>query len=568
MRKNANISFLLFILICSLSQQIRAQNRNQTAKLGILCKTWGLMKYYHPGVAAGKQDWDCVLISSLDQILKSNNNNQLNIEVQKMLNIAGKNTEAAYFSQEKAAINIRNLDHAWIGDNKELNQQNKLALSFISNHPFRGLNFYAQPNPGNDSTIYTPNEKPYSEMSFPDANYRLLGLFRFWNVINYFYPYKYAIGKRWDAVLGELIPELINATDTVLYHKAIARMAASINDSHGGLWPQVYHTFTGKYSPSFDFRIVGNKAVVVKIETSKPLSKIKIGSVIESIDGVPLKRKIKAYWDYIPASNDGGKIKSMHYLLLNSNNKTALLSGRQPNGVRFEAIVDLRERDLLKDYKNFFDMESPVAYRMLDDSIGYVFFSNINKKNIDSIMEPLMHTKAIIFDMRNYPTNGTGTYITPQYLLGEPKIYSRLTRPNFSLPGTFRYEIANKGTSYSQVGKSNPNFYKGKIILLVDNRTQSAAEWACMTLKTAAKVTVIGSQTAGADGNVTRTVLPGGYRINFSGLGIYYPDGSETQRIGIHVDIPVSYTINDMIDGTDPLLKRALKFINSERTKD
>jgi hypothetical protein len=568
MRKNANISFLLFILICSLSQQIRAQNRNQTAKLGILCKTWGLMKYYHPGVAAGKQDWDCVLISSLDQILKSNNNNQLNIEVQKMLNIAGKNTEAAYFSQEKAAINIRNLDHAWIGDNKELNQQNKLALSFISKHPFRGLNFYAQPNPGNDSTIYTPNEKPYSEMSFPDANYRLLGLFRFWNVINYFYPYKYAIGKRWDAVLGELIPELINATDTVLYHKAIARMAASINDSHGGLWPQVYHTFTGKYSPSFDFRIVGNKAVVVKIETSKPLSKIKIGSVIESIDGVPLKRKIKAYWDYIPASNDGGKIKSMHYLLLNSNNKTALLSGCQPNGVRFEAIVDLRERDLLKDYKNFFDMESPVAYRMLDDSIGYVFFSNINKKNIDSIMEPLMHTKAIIFDMRNYPTNGTGTYITPQYLLGEPKIYSRLTRPNFSLPGTFRYEIANKGTSYSQVGKSNPNFYKGKIILLVDNRTQSAAEWACMTLKTAAKVTVIGSQTAGADGNVTRTVLPGGYRINFSGLGIYYPDGSETQRIGIHVDIPVSYTINDMIDGTDPLLKRALKFINSERTKD
>ena len=207
-------------------------------------------------------------------------------------------------------------------------------------------------------------------------------------------------------------------------------------------------------------------------------------------------------------------------------------------------------------------MESAITYRMLEDSIGYVFFSNINKKNIDSIMLPLMHTKAIIFDMRNYPTNGTGTYRTPEYLLAEPKIYSRLTRPNFSLPGTFKFEIANKGTAYSQVGKSNPNFYQGKIILLVDSRTQSAAEWACMTLKTAENVTVIGSQTAGADGNVTRTVLPGGYRINFSGLGIYYPNGYETQRIGIHVDIPVSYTINDVINKTDPLLKRALEFIN------
>lgn len=568
MRKNANISFLLLIPIFLLSQQTKAQNRNQIAQLGVICKTWGLLKYYHPGVATGKQDWDSVLISSVDQLLKSNNNNQLNIEVQKMLDIAGKNTEAAYSPQEKAMVNIRNLDLEWIGDNKELNAQHKLALNFISMHPFRGLNFYAQPNPDNDSTVYTPNERPYPEMSFPDANYRLLGLFRFWNVINYFYPYKYAVGRPWGRVLDELIPELVNATDTVLYHKAIARMAASINDSHGGLWPQVYHTFTGKYSPPFDFRIVGNKAVVVKIDTGNPLSKIKIGSVIEAMDGVALKRKIKAYWDYIPASNDGGKIKSMHYLLLNSKNKTALLSGYQPDGERFEAIVDLRERDLLRDYKNFFDMESPVASRMLKDDIGYVFFSNINKKNIDSVMQPLMHTRAIIFDMRNYPTNGTGTYTTPQYLLAEPKVYSRLTRPNFSLPGTFRYEIANKGTSYSQVGKSNPNFYRGKIILLVDNRTQSAAEWACMTLKTAAHVTVIGNQTAGADGNVTRTVLPGGYRINFSGLGIYYPDGSETQRIGIHVDIPVSYTVNDMIDRTDPLLERALKFINSERTKD
>jgi len=563
MRKTRNISFLLFfILVCSLPQYLKAQDKKEIAQLSILCKSWGLLKYYHPGIATGKMDWDSVLISSLDRLSKSKTNQQVNIEVEKMLKLAGKDTEAPYLPEENAALHTRNLDHKWIGSNTDLNGANRQALDFITRHPYRGLNFYAQPNPDNDSTIYTPNEKPYREMLFPPVRYRLLGLFRFWNVINYFYPYKYAIGRPWDSVLNELIPPLINAKDTVSYHRALAKMAASINDSHGGLWPQVFDTFTGKYSPSFDFRIIGQKAVVVRMESANPHSSIKTGSVIEAMDGVPLKRKIKAYWDYIPASNKGGKIKNMHYLLLNSKSKTATLSGYQPSGEKFEAVVDLKERDLLKDYKNFFEMESAITYRMLEDSIGYVFFSNINKKNIDSIMLPLMHTKAIIFDMRNYPTNGTGTYRTPEYLLAEPKIYSRLTRPNFSLPGTFKFEIANKGTAYSQVGKSNPNFYQGKIILLVDSRTQSAAEWACMTLKTAENVTVIGSQTAGADGNVTRTVLPGGYRINFSGLGIYYPNGYETQRIGIHVDIPVSYTINDVINKTDPLLKRALEFIN------
>jgi carboxyl-terminal processing protease len=560
--RNLTKAFCL-IFFCLWSVSINAQRKIATAQLNVLCKTWGLLKYYHPEVATGKHNWDSVLVSSLGQLAKSKNNNQLNIEVQKMLAIAGKDTAAPYFPKENTPINTRNLDLAWIGNTKELNALNRQALSFISKHPYRGLNLYARPNPDNDSTVYTPNENPYPGMLLPDTNYRLLGLFRFWNVINYFYPYKYAIGKPWNSVLNELIPQTINVTDTLSYHKVLAKMAASINDSHGGLWPQVFHTLTGKYSPSFDFRIVENKAVVGRTDpTSK--STIKTGSVIESIDGISLKTKTKAYWPYVPASNNGGKIKTLHDLLLNSKNKTALLSGRQPNGEKFKVLVDLVERNLLKEYNRFFEMESTVTSRMVGDSVGYVFFSNINNKNIDSIMQPLMHTKAIIFDMRNYPANGTGTYITPQYLLDAPKLYSRLTRPNFKLPGTFIYETANKGTNYTQVGKLNPDYYKGKIILLVDNRTQSAAEWACMTLKTAKNVTVIGNQTAGADGNVTRTILPGGYRINFSGLGIYYPDGSETQRVGIHIDIPVAYTISDAITKSDPLLKKALAFANSK----
>jgi len=34
-------------------------------------------------------------------------------------------------------------------------------------------------------------DKPYTEMTYPTAPYRLLALFRFWNIINYFFPYKH-----------------------------------------------------------------------------------------------------------------------------------------------------------------------------------------------------------------------------------------------------------------------------------------------------------------------------------------------------------------------------------------
>lgn len=555
------IYFYLFMLLGLSPICLKAQTKDQTQQFAVLCKTWGLLKYYHQGVATGKQDWDSVLVTALERLSKSNNYQQFNKEIQQMMDIAGKNTAAAYYPSTNEKINMRNLDHTWLKDSHLLTLQHQKALTFITEHPYRGLNYYAQPNPENDSTVYTPNEKPYPEMSLPNVNYRVLGLFRFWNVINYFYPYKYVIGKPWDKVLEEMIPEMIKANDTLSYHKVLAKMAASINDSHGGLWPQVFDTITGKYSPSFDFRIIDKVAIITRVDSTDHQSKLRMGSVIEKIDGIELDKKMKAYWDYIPASNSGGKIKSLHYILLNSNKQTTLLSGYHPDGKRFELIVDMKKRDLLKGYKNFLQTESPITYKMMADSVGYVFFSNISRKNLDSIMLPLMNTKAIIFDMRNYPANGSGTYLVPEYLLKAPQYYSRLTRPDFNMPGTFIYEIANKETAYAQVGKHNPNPYKGKIILLVDNRTQSAAEWACMTLKTAKNVTVIGDQTAGADGNVTRTILPGGYRINFSGLGMYYPDGTETQRIGIKVDIPVTYTILDIVNQQDPLLKRALEFI-------
>jgi C-terminal processing protease CtpA/Prc len=70
---------------------------------------------------------------------------------------------------------------------------------------------------------------------------------------------------------------------------------------------------------------------------------------------------------------------------------------------------------------------------------------------------------------------------------------------------------------------------------------------------------VVGSQTAGADGNVTQVAIPGGYEAWFSGLGILYPDGGQTQRKGIRVDVEVKPTMEGLKAGKDEVLEAALK---------
>ena len=74
-------------------------------------------------------------------------------------------------------------------------------------------------------------------------------------------------------------------------------------------------------------------------------------------------------------------------------------------------------------------------------------------------------------------------------------------------------------------------------------------------------MTLVGSQTAGADGNVSFITLPGSVQTYFSGLGVYFPDGTNTQRIGIVPDVEVHPTIAGVQAGVDEVLQRALALV-------
>ena len=169
-------------------------------------------------------------------------------------------------------------------------------------------------------------------------------------------------------------------------------------------------------------------------------------------------------------------------------------------------------------------------------------------------------TKAIIFDIRNYP-KGTAWTIAPRLTtVRKPAVkfhYPFITYENI-LGGENDFMAESFFTVIPDTAKP---VYRGKIIVLCNESTQSQAEYSIMMLQGATDVTVIGSQTAGADGNVTSLILPGNYRTSFSGLEILYPDGRQTQRSGIRVDIQVEPTVKGLQSGRDEVLERAVEFL-------
>ena len=93
----------------------------------------------------------------------------------------------------------------------------------------------------------------------------------------------------------------------------------------------------------------------------------------------------------------------------------------------------------------------------------------------------------------------------------------------------------------------------------------SQAEYTAMALRASPRAFVVGSTTQGADGNVSTLPLPGGVASRFSGLGVFYPDGSPTQRIGIVPDVVVQPTVDGIREGRDEVLETALRELASRR---
>ena len=84
-----------------------------------------------------------------------------------------------------------------------------------------------------------------------------------------------------------------------------------------------------------------------------------------------------------------------------------------------------------------------------------------------------------------------------------------------------------------------------------------------MALRATPNAIVMGSTTAGADGDISGIPLPGGLSSLISGLGVFYPDKKPTQRIGIVPDIVVKPTIVGIRAGRDEVLDAAIHQILS-----
>ena len=276
---------------------------------------------------------------------------------------------------------------------------------------------------------------------------------------------------------------------------------------------------------------------------------LKKGDIILKIGEQVITKATEDRSKYCPASNRPTQFRDVARRLLRTNEKIL--------NVVIETEDDIKVLDLPtvpREQVNFWKNDTP-AWKFLENNIGYIYPGNIKGTDIDAMMDSLSNTEGIVIDLRCYPSEFL-VFSLGKHFVQNPTDFVKFTVGSLEKPGEFII------TDPLPVGEeNNENYYKGKIVILVNETTQSQAEYTTMAFQAAPNVTVIGSTTATADGNVSPLFLPGGIRTMISGIGIYYPDGRETQRIGVAIDEEVIPTVEGVRAGKDEVLDRALEII-------
>jgi len=197
------------------------------------------------------------------------------------------------------------------------------------------------------------------------------------------------------------------------------------------------------------------------------------------------------------------------------------------------------------------------TFRLLSPEIAYLKLSSIKAADLPGYMEKAKNTKGMIIDIRDYPSEFM-PFVLGAYFATNPTPFVSFTHADLANPGSFQF---GDGPSIA----AGAVHYSGKMVILVDETSQSQAEYTAMALRAMPHSTVVGSTTAGADGNVSSILLPGQLSTMISGLGVFYPDHRPTQRVGIVPDVVVRPTIQGLAAGRDEVLESAVHLIDGSK---
>ncbi len=525
----------------------------QADNLALLGRVWGFLKYHHPAATTGSRHWDFELLRVMPAVLAAPDLPAAQAALVAWIDGLGP-IDPCDPCAGAPADPAQPADLAWLDDAGLLGAD--LAARLRAAHaarPADGAQFHVGVMPRVGNPVFD-HEPAYAALPEVDAGFRLLALFRFWNIVQHCCPNRAIIGEDWAGVLREFVPRLAAAADHDDYRREMLLLVARLNDGHaqvGGAWDVRPPGVMARVPVSV--RWIEDRAVVAGFthEVMGPGSGLEIGDVIRAVDGRPVADLMAEWAPFYSASNEDVRRAQMAAALPGGPPAVCRLEIERQGEVRRLSTMRVGT-DVLDLAANRFHTLPGPGFRLLEPGVAYMALQHVKRDSVRSWIERALaaDAKGLVIDCRAYPGDFP-IFDLGGHLVTEDTPFVTFTRLDRSNPGAFLWD------DYRPLTPVAPRFAR-PVVVLVDEVTLSSGEYHALAFGAAPQAIVMGSTTAGADGNVSRFALPGGLSTMISGIGVYDDGRRNTQRAGIVPDVEVLPTIAGIAAGRDEVLEAAV----------
>ncbi len=382
---------------------------------------------------------------------------------------------------------------------------------------------------------------------------RLAAVALCWGVMQNFYPYFDVVQTDWEeALTAGLARAATDADDSDFLHTLNA-LIAKLHDGHGSVFnPAIMPTSLLPVSLAW-----AGQDLVIAGKTASVPGPVTVGDVLVSLNGRPIADVCDDLSAEISAASEGWKKTRLLDSLATSDRLPDSVPARlrHPDGAEYDVTLAKEPRQMVPNAT----AKRPANGAQLAPGIVYFNLNGADTSALDAVMPDLDKALGIVFDLRGYP--GSGGYALMQHLIDTEATSARWNIPLVTLPD-------HEGWTYPPCGRwqlvpQAPRL-KGKIAFLTDGRAISYAE-SIMGIVEAYKMgEIVGSTTAGTNGNVNPFTLPGGYTVSWTGMQVLKHDGSRHHGVGIRPTVPVVPTAQGIAQGRDEVLEKAIAVLQSQ----
>jgi C-terminal processing protease CtpA/Prc len=375
------------------------------------------------------------------------------------------------------------------------------------------------------------------------------------SVKSHYYDPKFH-GLDWDGRFKEYDDKMKTAASLNAGVAIVAAFLGGLNDSHTYFSPP-----RRPYRHDYGYRVnfIGDDAMVTRVRPGTDAEgKVKPGDRVMSLNGNAVTRETFFSMEY--------------FLNVLSPQAATKLMLRDPASAEREALVnakvlptrqlrdltgsgaDVDLADLIKEMEATDHIIRQQYAEMGDVMIWKMPTFNIEPSEVDKLMATARKHAALILDLRG---NGGGRVDAMSRMLGSV----------FDHDVAIGDRVARKDTKKLMAKTRGGNAFPGKLVVITDSGSASAAEIFPKVVQLEGRGTIIGDRSAGAVMEAIGYPFAQGstvvvfYAFSVTDADLIMKDGKSLERLGVTPDEKALPTAQDLASGRDPVLARAAQLV-------